>query len=161
MVVNDNDMSIAENHGGIYDNLRELRETNGQAKTNYFKSIGFDYKYVAYGNDIESLIRAFSEVKDIDHPVVVHICTQKGMGYAPAEADREKFHYGLHLMCLQAEALSISEAPSYDDIIARHLMDMAKTDPTVAVITAGTPGVLALTPERRRNGQPICRCGHR
>ncbi len=149
VVVNDNDMSIAENHGGIYDNLRELRETNGQAKTNYFKSIGFDYKYVAYGNDIESLIRAFSEVKDIDHPVVVHICTQKGMGYAPAEADREKFHYGAPFDVPTGRALSISEAPSYDDIIARHLMDMAKTDPTVAVITAGTPGVLAFTPERR------------
>ncbi|MCM1028837.1 MAG: 1-deoxy-D-xylulose-5-phosphate synthase [Pseudoflavonifractor sp.] len=150
VVVNDNDMSIAENHGGLYDDLRRLRETDGQSPTNYFKSLGFDYRYVAYGNDVESLIRAFEEVKDTDHPVVVHIATQKGKGYAPAEAHREQFHFGAPFDLATGNPLNIDETPDYSDITANHLMDMAKKDPTVAVITAGTPGVIGFTPERRR-----------
>lgn len=150
VVVNDNDMSIAENHGGLYDDLRRLRETDGQSPTNYFKSLGFDYRYVAYGNDINSLIKAFEDVKDIDHPVVVHIATQKGKGFAPAEADRETFHAGGPFDLATGHPLHISEAPDYADIAATHLLGMMKNDPTVAVITAGTPGVFGFDPSRRK-----------
>lgn len=149
VVVNDNDMSIAENHGGLYDDLRRLRETDGQSPTNYFKSLGYDYRYVAYGNDVEALVKAFEGVKDIDHPVVVHIATQKGKGYAPAEADRETFHAGGPFDLSTGHPLHISETPNYADITAEHLMKMAEVDSDVAVITAGTPGVFGFTPERR------------
>ena len=80
IVVNDNDMSIAENHGGLYSNLKLLRETDGKAECNLFKAMGLDYVYVGKGNDIKSLIDAFTSVKDSDKPVVVHINTQKGKG---------------------------------------------------------------------------------
>ena len=92
VVFNDNDMSIAENHGGMYRSFRELRETEGQSPNNLFKVMGFDYRFVKDGNDVEALIAAFEEVRDIDHPVVVHIVTQKGKGYRPAEEDRETWH---------------------------------------------------------------------
>lgn len=93
VIVNDNDMSIAENHGGIYADLRLLRNTNGTADNNLFRAMGYAYRYVHYGNDIHSLIEMFQSVKDIDYPVVVHLNTMKGMGLPVAEADKEKFHY--------------------------------------------------------------------
>ena len=93
IVVNDNDMSIAENHGGLYGNLKLLRETNGQAECNLFKAMGLDYVYVNEGNDVASLIDAFNKVKDSKKPVVVHINTLKGKGYAPAEQHKEQWHY--------------------------------------------------------------------
>ncbi len=150
VVVNDNDMSIAENHGGLYDNLRLLRETDGQAPCNYFKSLGYDYRYVAYGNDVEALVKAFEEVKDIDHPVVVHIATQKGKGYAPAEADRERFHYGAPFEMSTGNPRETDETPDYNSITCHHLMKMMGDDPTVVAITAGTPAVMGFTPENRR-----------
>lgn len=150
VVVNDNDMSIAENHGGLYGNLRQLRETDGNAGCNYFKSLGYDYRYVAYGNDLKSLIDAFSAVKDIDHPVVVHINTQKGKGYAPAEAHKEQFHFGAPFDLATGNPLSMDEREDYSDIFATHMLEMMAENPAVSVITAGTPGVLGFTPERRR-----------
>ena len=93
IVVNDNQMSIAENHGGLYRNLQELRESQGTCPCNFFKAMGLDYLYVDQGNDIRSLISAFQKVKDIDHPVVVHINTLKGKGYRPAEEHKEPWHY--------------------------------------------------------------------
>ena len=92
IIANDNDQSIAENHGGLYKNLRELRESNGEAPNNFFKSLGLDYKYVADGHDINKLIEVFEEVKDIDHPIVLHIHTIKGKGLPYAEKDREPWH---------------------------------------------------------------------
>lgn len=150
IVVNDNDMSIAENHGGLYTNLRELRESDGNSPCNYFKALGLDYRYVAYGNDLPSLIDAFEAVKDIDHPVVLHINTQKGKGYAPAEANREAFHYGGPFDLPTGRPLSINEAPDYGTLTAEYLLNMMKADPSVVAITAGTPGVIGFTPERRR-----------
>jgi len=93
IVVNDNDMSIAENHGGLYKNLRELRQSNGECPVNLFKAMGLDYIYVDKGNDVDALIDAFSKVKDINHPVVVHINTLKGCGYKPAEDNKEIWHW--------------------------------------------------------------------
>lgn len=150
IVVNDNDMSIAENHGGLYENLRQLRESDGNCPVNFFRSLGLDYRYVAYGNDIASLIKAFEDVRDIDHPVVLHICTQKGKGYAPAEADKERFHFGGPFDRATGNPLHISEAPDYGTLTAEYLLGMMKEDPSVVAITAGTPGVIGFTPERRR-----------
>lgn len=150
IVVNDNDMSIAENHGGLYENLRELRSTNGAAECNYFKALGYDYKYVAYGNDLKSLIEAFKGVKDIDHPVVVHIATQKGEGYLPAEADKEEFHFSAPFDIPTGEPLSISESQSYTDIFADFMLEKMKNNNRVCTITAGTPGSIGFSPERRK-----------
>jgi 1-deoxy-D-xylulose-5-phosphate synthase len=150
IVVNDNDMSIAENHGGLYDNLRLLRQTDGRAENTLFRAMGLDYRFVKDGNDMGQLVAAFKEVKDIDHPVVVHICTLKGKGFAPAEAHKEEFHWGMPFDLKTGKPLQEFNDESYDDISATHLMEMAKQRPEVAVITAGTPGVLAFSPERRR-----------
>lgn len=150
VVVNDNDMSIAENHGGLYDSLRHLRETDGHGEPNYFKSLGYDYRYVAYGNDVAALVEAFKDVKGIDHPVVIHINTQKGKGYAPAEADRESFHFGAPFDLSSGNPLRISEEPDYGDITATHLMELMKEDSSIAVITAGTPGVIGFGPVQRQ-----------
>lgn len=150
VVVNDNDMSIAENHGGLYDSLRHLRETDGNGEPNYFKSLGYDYRYVAYGNDVAALVKTFKDVKGIDHPVVIHINTQKGKGYAPAEADRETFHFGAPFDLSSGHPLRISEEPDYGDITATHLMKLMKEDSSVAAITAGTPGVIGFGPVQRQ-----------
>lgn len=150
IVVNDNEMSIAENHGGLYSNLRDLRESNGQCECNYFKAMGLDYRYVAYGNDLRSLIEAFEDVKRLDHPVVVHIHTQKGEGYAPAEAHKEQFHFSAPFDVATGNLLNMNEAPDYGDITAEHLLGMMKHDPSVVAITAGTPGVIGFGPERRQ-----------
>jgi 1-deoxy-D-xylulose-5-phosphate synthase len=150
IVVNDNDMSIAENHGGLYDNLRLLRHTEGRAECNLFRAMGLDYRFVKDGNDMAQLVEAFREVKDSDHPVVVHICTLKGKGFLPAETHKEEFHWGMPFDLKTGRPLQSFDGESYDDIFARHLMEMAKRRPEVAVITAGTPGVLAFGPDRRR-----------
>lgn len=149
IVVNDNDMSIAENHGGLYRNLKELRDTDGQSPCNFFKAMGLDYRYVAYGNDIRTLVEAFGSVKDIDHPIVLHIATQKGKGYAPAEADKERFHFGGPFDLASGAPMSINKAPDYGTLTAEYLLNMMKNDSTVVAITAGTPGVIGFTPERR------------
>lgn len=150
VVVNDNDMSIAENHGGLYAGLHLLRTTDGEADNNYFRSLGYAYRYVKYGNDIKSLVEAFKAVKDYPYPVVLHLNTQKGMGYAPAEAHREMFHYRLPFDLETGDLLNISETETYDDIFATHMLEKMKEDSKVAVITAGTPGVIGFTPQRRR-----------
>lgn len=149
VIVNDNDMSIAENHGGLYDNLRLLRETDGQAALNYFKSLGFDYHYIKDGNNVEELVEVFSRVKDYDHPVVVHMNTQKGKGYAPAEADRETYHFGGPFDLASGHPLHISEAADYGDLTSEHLLKLMKKDASVCAITAGTPSVFGFVPERR------------
>ncbi len=150
IVVNDNQMSIAENHGGIYANLQTLRETEGKAACNLFKAMGFDYRYVADGNDIASLIDTFKEVKDIDHPVVVHINTVKGKGYAPAEADKETYHYRQPFNTETGELLHPMEGDSMGDLTARYLLQRMKEDPTVCVINAATPSIFGFTPDRRK-----------
>lgn len=148
-VINDNDMSIAPNCGGIYANLQLLRSTDGTAECNFFKSMGFDYKYVAYGNDLRTLIDAFESVKGCGHPVVLHIRTQKGKGFAPAEAHMERFHYGGPFDKSNGNPLNISSDESYTEIFTKHMLDMMKQRPDVAVITAGTPGAIGFGPEER------------
>lgn len=150
VVVNDNNMSIAENHGGLYADLRLLRNTNGEGEPNYFRSLGYAYRYVKYGNDIRSLIEAFRQVKDSPVPVVVHINTQKGMGYRPAEAHQENFHFTAPFDIPTGSPLKISEAPDSSDVFYETISPLMKADKKVAVITAGTPGVVGFDKERRR-----------
>lgn len=154
VVVNDNDMSIAENHGGIYDNLRLLRETNGTAADNLFRAFGYEYIYVPYGNDIVSLIKAFREVKDSNRPVVVHINTMKGMGLPVAESHKEQFHYTAPFDPATGAPLCGSPAgvdtDTYADLFAKDFLEQIKTNPGLVAITAGTPGVIGFGPDRRQ-----------
>ena len=149
IVVNDNDMSIAENHGGLYSNLKLLRETKGEAECNLFRAMGLDYVYVDEGNNIDVLINAFQSVKDSTKPVVVHIKTQKGKGYAPAEKDKESWHYNGPFHIETGEPLEVPQGEDYSDITAKFLLEKMKKDPSVVAITSATPTVLGFTKDKR------------
>ncbi|MDO4826969.1 MAG: 1-deoxy-D-xylulose-5-phosphate synthase [Bacteroidia bacterium] len=149
IVVNDNQMSIAENHGGLYKNLQLLRETGGLAENNIFKALGLEYVYVAEGNDIASLIDAFEKVKDTDYPVVVHINTLKGKGLTYAEENKEKWHYGAPFDVQNGEPKFRSEDEDYGDLTARYLLEKMHSHPQLVAITSGTPAVLGFTRPRR------------
>ena len=150
ILVNDNDMSIAENHGGLYQNLKLLRETDGKAECNLFKAMHLDYVIVKEGNDIEKLTEAFRQVKDSDHPVVVHICTQKGKGYAPAEQNKESWHWCMPFDIKTGESTVQFDGEDYSDMTAEYLLDKMKKDPAVVAITSGTPTVLGFYEPRRK-----------
>lgn len=150
IIVNDNDMSIAENHGGLYGNLKLLRETNGQAECNLFKAMGLDYIYVDHGNDVGELIEAFQSVKDSKKPVVVHINTLKGKGYAPAEQNKEVWHYNGPFHIETGEPLYEMTEEDYSDISLNYLLDKMKKDPAVVAITSGTPTVMGFTEDKRK-----------
>lgn len=149
IVVNDNDMSIAENHGGLYSNLKLLRETKGEAECNLFRAMGLDYVYVDEGNNIDALIKAFQSVKDSTKPVVVHIKTQKGKGYAPAEKDKESWHYNAPFNIETGEPSGVPQGEDYSDITAKFLLEKMKKDPSVVAITSATPTVLGFTKDKR------------
>ena len=150
IIVNDNDMSIAENHGGLYGNLKLLRETNGQAECNLFKAMGLDYIYVDHGNDVGELIEAFQSVKDSKKPVVVHINTLKGKGYAPAEQNKENWHFSGPFKIETGEPLYEMTEEDYSDISLNYLLDKMKKDPAVVAITSGTPTVMGFTEDKRK-----------
>ncbi len=153
VIVNDNQMSIAENHGGIYENLQLLRETNGTAELNLFRAMGYDYRYVNYGNDLKSLIEMFESVKDTDRPVVVHINTMKGMGLPIAEADKETFHFSGPFDLRTGASLNEpaqNDAPEdYSEHFAKGMLRRMKENDKVVTITAATPGVLGFDKARR------------
>lgn len=150
ILVNDNDMSIAENHGGLYANLKLLRDTDGKAECNLFKAFGLDYVFVKDGNDIRALIEAFKQVKDINHPVAVHICTKKGKGYAPAETNRENWHYCMPFDLATGKILSAPAGETYASITAEYLLAKMKDNKALAAITAGTPAAFGFTEENRK-----------
>ncbi len=150
IVVNDNEMSIAENHGGLYKNLALLRQTQGKAECNYFRAMGLDYMYVEQGNDISALIAAFEKVKDIDHPIVVHVHTEKGHGYAPAVSNKERWHWSMPFFVESGKLRKESQAEDYGDLLGRFLLDEMKRDPKLVVVTSGTPTVAGFTPDRRK-----------
>lgn len=150
IVVNDNDMSIAENHGGIYKNLKQLRESNGKCECNLFKAMGLDYVYVSEGNDIQKLIEAFKGVKDSEKPVVVHICTEKGLGYKRAVENKEMWHWCMPFDPETGECKAdLSGMDSYDDLTVSYLLEKMKKDVSVVGITSGTPAVFGFTKENR------------
>lgn len=159
IVVNDNEMSIAENHGGIYKNLRALRESNGTCQHNWFKAWGFEYKYLEEGNNIEKLIEVFASVKDTKKPTVVHIHTEKGHGYAPAVKDKEAWHWGMPFN-LEDGSRPVKNADgtipvvvpceSYDVLFSDWMLQEMKKDKTLIAVTAGTPAAAGFTPQKRK-----------
>ena len=152
IIVNDNDMSIATNHGGLYNNLRQLRETDGLYEQNMFKTFGFDYYFVKDGNNIQSLINTFEKVKDIQHPTVVHICTEKGHGCQVAVENKEMFHWIMPNTLDENEHLIKREAnnsETYENITNNYILEKAKQDKTIVAINAATPGVFGFTQDFR------------
>ena len=150
IVVNDNEMSIAEPHGGIYKNLRDLRESNGQCNHNWFKAWGFEYKYLEEGNDVEKLIEVFRSVKDKDKPTVVHIHTEKGHGFSPAVENKEAWHYGMPFNKEDGSRPEYPATESYEQLLSDWLLKEMKQDKTLVAVTAGTPSAAGFTPEKRK-----------
>lgn len=158
VIVNDNEMSIAENHGGIYKNLRALRESRGTCKHNWFKAWGFEYKYLEEGNNIEKLIEVFKSVKGTDKPTVVHIHTEKGHGYAPAVANKEAWHWGLPFNLEDGSRPRKNDngtipqtAPQedYGTLFSDWMLREMKQDKTLIAVTAGTPVAAGFTVDKR------------
>lgn len=150
IIVNDNEMAIAENHGGIYKNLAKLRETKGRAENNIFKAFGLDYMYVENGNDIPTLIDAFKKVKDIEHPIVVHIHTEKGLGYKIAEENKEAWHWCMPFNRETGLAtIDFGDGEDYTSITADYIVKKVKKDKDVLVITPAMPMAVGLSPELR------------
>lgn len=150
IVFNDNQRSIAENHGGMYDRFKELRKSNGAAPDNLFRAMGLDYVYVNDGNDTEALIATFKQVKDIDHPIVVHINTLKGKGYEPALKDEEAWHWHGPFDITTGQSLSDGSAPeSYANLAGEYLLKRAETDENLLVVASAVPFALGMSPERR------------
>ena len=159
IVVNDNEMSIAENHGGIYKNLRALRESHGTCEHNWFKAWGFEYKYLEEGNDIEKLIEVFRSVKDTDKPTVVHIHTEKGHGFAPAVANKEAWHWGMPFNIEDGSrprrnedgtVPEVIQRESYEELYSNWMLREMKKDEKLIAVTAGTPSAAGFTPEKRK-----------
>lgn len=150
IVVNDNEMSIAENHGGIYKNLRALRQSNGQCKHNWFKAWGFEYHYLEEGNDIARLIQVFKKVKGTQRPTVVHIHTEKGHGFAPAVEDKETWHWSMPFNITDGSLLNQPTGESYDRLFSDWMLREMKRDKTLIAVTAGTPTAAGFTPAKRR-----------
>lgn len=148
-VVNDNEMSIAENHGGYYRNMELLRKTGGKAKDNFFRALGFDYVYVEEGNDVLTLVKVFKKLKNTASPVVVHVHTQKGKGFWAAEQNREMFHSGGPFSVEKGQYLGGGNGETYAEVTYNYLAQKAKSDPTVVAISSATPPVMAFYPERR------------
>lgn len=159
IVVNDNEMSIAENHGGIYKNLRALRESNGTCQHNWFKAWGFEYKYLEEGNNIKKLIEVFASVKDTKKPTVIHIHTEKGHGYAPAVKDKEAWHWGMPFN-LEDGSRPVRNADgtipviipceSYEELLSNWMLQEMKKDKTLITVTAGTPTAAGFTLQKRK-----------
>lgn len=150
IVVNDNEMSIAENHGGIYKNLRALRQSNGQCEHNWFKAWGFEYHYLEEGNDIARLIQVFKKVKGTQRPTVVHIHTEKGHGFAPAVEDKETWHWSMPFNITDGSLLNPPTGESYDRLFSDWMLREMKRDKTLIAVTAGTPTAAGFTPAKRR-----------
>ena len=161
IIVNDNQQSIAENHGGLYKNLQELRESNGQAQNNLFKAMGLDYIYEDNGNDIQKMINVFRKVKDIDHPIVVHINTVKGKGYKLAEDNREDWHW-----CMPFDkdtgktTIDFGNQEDYGTLTADFLLKKMKKDKSIVAVTPAMPTTIGLTQEKRKQaGNQFIDCG--
>lgn len=149
IVVNDNDMSIAENHGGLYKNLKLLCDTEGKADCNFFKSMGLDYVFVKDGNDIDALTSAFESVKDSKKPVVVHIVTEKGKGFALAEKDKENWHWCMPFDEKTCKPKFTFDGEDYGTLTCDYLLDKMKKDKSVVAITSATPTVFGFTKDKR------------
>lgn len=149
VIVNDNKMAIAETHGGLYANLKESRETNGTAANNIFRAFGFDYIYVADGNNLTDVIAAYRKVKDSPRPVVVHLNTQKGEGYVPAERNREEFHWSVPFDLATGEPKVFAPEPNYTTILRDFILSVHAADSRLLVVSSATPDSFGLSKEVR------------
>lgn len=150
IVVNDNDMSIAENHGGLYKNLKELRDSDGSSPCNLFRAMGLDYLYVSEGNNIDALIEAFEKVRDIDHPIVVHVNTVKGKGYKPAEMDKENWHWCMPFDVNTGKSNFVMEGEDYSSLTCEYLLGKMKADRRVTAVVAAVPVCIGFTEDKRK-----------
>ena len=151
IVVNDNEMAIAETHGGIYKNLKALRDSKGKAENNWFTAFGLDYLYEEKGNDIASLIKVFQQVKDSNHPVVVHIHTQKGKGYELAEKDKESWHWCMPFdRSTGKPTVNFGSGESYFGMTSQYIVEKAKKDKDFVVVTPAMPMAVGLGPKERK-----------
>lgn len=164
IIVNDNEMSIAEDFGGMYGQLAKLRTSNGMAELNLFKAFGLDYRYVEQGNDVDALVEVLNEVKDIDHPIVVHIHTTKGLGFNDeTEADNgsdgcnqtnPQPHAGQceanHWQDLEASLGKPLDARKYYGEMAMASLERRfDNEPGLVVISPATPGSNGITRDFR------------
>ncbi len=147
IIVNDNEMSIAQNQGGLYKNLEKLRETNGEYENNFFKTLGFDYCYLEEGNNIEKLIQTFEKTKDIKKPIVIHIHTLKGKGYKPAETQKEKYHW--QVPDFLNENQTFENIETYESITTDYILKKKEEGEPIVAITPATPGATGFYPEFR------------
>lgn len=157
IVVNDNAMSIAENHGGIYKSFQQLRESKGTSSNNIFKAFGYDYVYVDNGHNLQQLIDVFNGIKDIDHPIVVHVNTTKGKGYKPAEEDKESYHWTRPFDITNGKELNPFNGERYDRLVRDFLIHKMNNDPKVVTILAAVPDTLNFSADKRclANGQVL------
>ena len=149
IIVNDNDMSIAENYGGLYKNLKDLRESKGTCECNLFKAMNLDYTYIDEGNNIEKLIETFNKIKDIDHPIVIHINTTKGKGYKIAEENKEKWHWHLPFDIDTGKTKISNFEEDYGMLTCEYLLEKMEKDKKVVTVVAGVPGNIGFTKEKR------------
>lgn len=150
VILNDNQMSIAENHGALFSHLTELRQSNGTAANNIFKALGYEYIYVREGNNIRALVRAFEEARNAGHAVLIHINTMKGEGLPVAEQNKEEFHYSMPFDLKTGGLLSPSAAESYIEMFARHMSLRMQENSRIVTVNAGTPGAIGFTADRRK-----------
>ena len=148
VVVNDNEWSIAPNHGGIYRNLAELRASRGACERNVFRALGLDYRYLEDGHDVAALEAALSELRGTDHPVVLHVHTRKGHGYAPAEGDPELWHHAAPFD-VATGTQGGAGGEDYASITGAFLSERMERDPRVVAVSAATPYIMGFTPELR------------
>lgn len=145
VILNDNEMSIAKNYGGLYPHLAELRATNGQANNNLFKAFGFDYHYLENGHSIADLIGLFEEVKDANHPVLLHIHTEKGHGVDWALKDKQTNHWRSPFDIETGEPLKQSPAkPTFESTIVDFLEEEIEAGKPVLAMNAAIPGAFGL-----------------
>lgn len=149
VIVNDNDMSIAENQGALAKNLRELKQTHGTSKNNFFKSLGFDYMYIEDGNNVKTLIEKLTLIKNTNHPIVVHVNTIKGNGYNPALEAKEKWHFRQPFNIETGELKT--PVPAYDYFKLTHdfLMKKGRENKDLVIVTAATPGLCGFSQDLR------------
>lgn len=149
IILNDNDQSISDTYGGLKYHLKELRESKGESQNNIFKALGFEYRYIENGNDILAILEEFKTIKDINHPIVVHIQTTKGKGYKIAEVNKEQWHWFPPYIIETGANKRPMTGENYDSLVGDYLLDKMSKDPTVTAILAAVPATLGFNKERR------------
>ncbi len=172
IILNDNNMSISENVGGMsnylngirtahfYNELKKgvtnalnripgvgksivssIRKTKDSIKQLFvpgmlFEEMGITYLGPVDGHDIKKLYRTLREAQKMDHAVLVHVLTEKGKGYAPAEQNPSKFHGIGPFDVSTGNALEVKEKDTYTDVFGKVMYKMGEQEPNLVAITA-------------------------